>query len=132
MVFDSINHTTAGLPHIVGLLVEAYKKDLAARLERLKAKGGAKFATLAEAYKAAPVSDFVKFADDYLRANRPVQSFAVDLNHGLMLSNHVRCVVSPGAEVRGGMQASGAVGVNRGESQPGMGGTVPANEIKVI
>ena len=116
----------------MGLLAEAYKRALADRLGRLKAKGGAKFATVEEAFKAAPVSDFLKFAEDYLRANRPVQSFAVDLNHGIMLSNNVRCVVSPGAEVRGQMQNSGAVGVNRGESQPGMGGTVPAGEIKVI
>ena len=76
---------------------------------------------------------FLAFCDDYLTTNRVVQNFAVNSNHGVVLSNNVRCTVCPEINLSGTMEDSNAVGISSGESQPGQEGVVPVgDEQKVI
>lgn len=117
--FDPIRLTTGGLPTLVQVIEQALNKDIQERLERLKADGR-KVITLEQARRRVTLAMFGKFAADYLAENRVVEVFAVDANVGLVLSNHVRCVVCPGTDVAGTMQESGAVGVTSGRSQAGM------------
>lgn len=112
--FDSVRLTTGGgLPTLHEVLVAAFREQLQGRMNELAA-AGREVATLDEVMGRVTLRAFSAFAADYLAENRVVETFAVDANVGLLLSNQVRCVVSPGVDVTGTMQESAAVGITTG------------------
>lgn len=124
MDFDSTRYTQAGLPHLMAALHDAYRRQVQNELLKRKA-AGQKVRSLEEALQRAPYAHFLAFCERYLSVNRPVETFAVDMNVGMRLSNNQRVCVSPGhAQVQGMMQDSGAVQVTHGRSQPGLDGVV--------
>ncbi len=131
-LFDPAKYTTAGQPHLTEHLWAQYRLHLKELLDARRA-AGRPAAALDDAVRRAPASHFYAFCVEYLLRNRPVTTFYVDTNVGVVLSNTNRVVVSPGFDLRGTMQAAGAVGVTVGESQPGMngvaGGTGPVQII---
>lgn len=120
-LFDPARYTTAGQPHLMQHLWSQYRAHLQAKIDERK-KTHPDTVTVDEALKRATAAHFFQFCEEYLKANRPVENFFVDMNHGLVLSNNARVVVSPGYDLRGTMQRSGAVGVTEGVSQPGLNG----------
>lgn len=115
-LFDSTQHTTSGAPHVSQFLWDRYKDHLAERIEERIAKGLATI-TLEEAIKKAPAVAFIKFCAGYLAEHRVVQSFFVDMNHGIQLDNNERFVICPGTEIRGTMQPSHSVDITESRSQ---------------
>lgn len=79
---------------------------------------------------AKPLLDFF---DSYLDLYRPVQTFPVDFNYGLVLSNNLRCTVSPSVETEapGSMQDSGAIHVTMGKSNPGQNGVISTDPLYI-
>lgn len=124
-LFDPAKYTTAGQPHLLEHLWAKYRAFLQTKLDELT-RAGKKAADLDTAVRRAPAEHFLAFAVEYLAKNRPVENFFVDMNHGVVLSDTSRVVVSPGYDLRGTMQQSGAVGVTVGASQPGLDGVVQA------
>ena len=56
------------------------------------------------------LDSFLTFCEDYLNRNRPVETFPVDNNYGIRLSNGHRLVISPGVvEIKGTMQETSAI-----------------------
>lgn len=131
-LFDPAAYTTAGQPHLIEHLWGKYRAHLQELIdERKKTKPDT--VTVDEALKRATAAHFMAFCTQYLSVNRPVTNFFVDMNHGLVLSNTARVVVSPGFDLRGTMQSAGAVGVTAGVSQPGMNGVAGQHgEIGII
>ena len=81
----------------------------------------------------ALLDDFMQFAKRYLDQHRTVETFPVDANCGIRLSNNKRCVLHPPTNAGdGSMQESGAVGVTEGKSQVGQEGVTEAGDTKVI
>lgn len=117
--FNSVAQTQGGMPALLELLQEEYRKYMgqvnAKRLEQGKPTLDAE-ATLSAA------RPFLKFCQKYLTENRPVQTFAIDSNYGLVLSNNLRCAVSPGvATLKGTMQETHSVAVSVGLGQDAVG-----------
>jgi hypothetical protein len=112
--FNSVAQTQSGLPHLLDLLRQEYRRYITDH--------GGQEADAARTLRSA--EPFLAFCEEYLRENRPVQSFPIDMNYGLLLSNNVRCAVSPGVEeLKGTMQESFTVPVNQGmSSQQGQEG----------
>lgn len=129
-LFDSIAHTQGGVTHLTQLLWDAYVERLRGRIEDRKTQGKPAV-TLEEAIRRAPATDFAKFCADYLAVHRPVQSFFIDENLGILLRNQMSVALSPGVEVRGTMQDSGAVQVTEGMSQEGLNGVVNASNLSI-
>ena len=123
-LFDPAKYTTAGQPHLMEHLWGAYRERLKALLDARRA-AGQPAADLDAAVAKAPASHFYAFCVEYLLANRPVNTFYVDTNTGVVLSNTNRVVISPGFDLRGTMQDAAAVGVTAGVSQPGLNGVAP-------
>lgn len=117
-MFDSNTHTQGGLPHLIQFLWDAYCQYLD---DEIRSRIDRRISTvnLATAKAKAPATDFARFASDYLATNRVVDSFFIDENFGLRLTNNQTVAFSPGVEIRGTMQDSGAVQVTEGKSQPG-------------
>lgn len=120
-LFDSLAHTQGNMPHLMQFLWDNYVRDLAERIEKRR-EAGQEAVGVEEASRRATARDFVRFCADYLAEHRCVQTFIIDANVGLVLSNHASVALSPGVQIRGTMQDSRAVPVTRGESQPGLGG----------
>lgn len=120
-LFDAAKYSTAGQPHLIEHLWSQFRVWMQRQIDARKA---AKKPTIDidEAMTRATAEQFMAFATKYLAANRPVENFFVDTNHGLVLSNNARVVVSPGVDVRGTMQGARAVSVTDGQSQPGLNG----------
>ncbi len=120
-LFDATKYTTAGQPHLVEHLWSQFRAWL---LQNIEARKKAKKPTIEidEAVARATAAQFMAFCVKYLAKHRPVENFFVDTNHGLVLSNNARVVVSPGVDLRGTMQGARAVGVTAGQSQPGLNG----------
>mgnify|MGYP006890191480 FL=1 len=129
-LFDSIAHTQGGVTHLMQLLWDEYLVHLRETIEK-RTKAGKPSVSLTEAIKRAPATDFAKFCADYLAVHRPVQSFFIDENMGLMLRNQKSVAVSPGVEIRGTMQDAGAVQVTEGVSQEGLNGVVPGENLSI-
>lgn len=80
-----------------------------------------------------PLASFLGFAEKYLDQHRTVETFPIDANCGIRLSNNKRCVIHPPTNAGdGSMQESGAVGVTEGKSQVGQEGVTEAGDTKVI
>jgi len=129
-LFDSISHTQGGVTHLIQLLWDEYLNHLREAIEK-RAKAGKASVTLVEAIRRAPATDFAKFAADYLAVHRPVQSFFIDENLGILLRNQKSVAVSPGVEIRGTMQDAGAVQVTEGLSQEGLNGVTPSDNLSI-
>lgn len=124
-LFDSAAHTQGGLPHLMQHLWDAYCAHLSEHLEkRNAAQPPGNQTTLATAKAKAPATDFAKWATAYLAENRVAESFFIDANHGVRLSNNAMVAICPGVEIRGTMQDAGAVEVTHGRSQPHQQGIV--------
>jgi hypothetical protein len=124
-LFDPAKYTTAGQPHLTEHLWAEYRLHLQRLLDARKA-AGQPAADIDTAVSKAPASHFYAFCVEYLLRNRPVTTFFVDTNMGVVLTNTKRLVLSPGFDLRGTMQNAGAVGVTEGLSQPGMDGVTRA------
>ncbi len=120
-VFDPAKYTTAGQPHLIEHLWRQFRAWLCAQIDRRTAAGKPSIG-IDEAMTRATAAQFMAFATKYLARHRPVENFFVDTNHGVVLSNGSRLVISPGVDLRGTMQGATAVGVTAGESQPGLNG----------
>lgn len=117
-MFDDIQHTQQGMPHLLQFLWDEYvnflKRETAKR-EKKKQKS----VPLPIALKNTPATAFLAWAAKYLKKHRVGQQFYVDENLGIQLTNLRSCVICPGVTIRGTMQDSGAVEVTQGRSQPG-------------
>lgn len=111
------------LPSLLQHLVAEYREYIR-RANETRARQEQKLLDPEATLRAAkPLLDFF---ESYLNTYRPVQAFPVDANYGLLLSNGMRCMVSPGVvDVRGTMQDSGAIQVSQGISNPGQEGVIP-------
>ncbi len=116
-LFDSVAYTNGGLPHLMQYLWDQYCEYLQEESDLRKAEGRV-VSDLAMAKKKAPATHFAKWAADFLKQNRVVESFFIDENHGIRLSDNTRVAVCPGIEIRGTMQRSTAVEITSGLSQP--------------
>lgn len=128
--FDSFSHTQGGAKHLLQHLLDEYVKVLNAQIEERKA-AGKPTCTIDEAVAKMPMMKFLQFGKDYLTENRPVQNFFVDENVGLRLSNNANIVVSPGINVQGTMQNSGAISVTHGVSQREQEGVLPSTNFTI-
>lgn len=122
-LFDPVAHSQGGCQHLMQHLWDAYCEYLSDQLKARTDKGLAA-TTIDDAKKKSPATHFVKWAAEYLKANRVVQSFFIDENHGVQLANNTMVAICPGVEVRGTMQDSGAVQVTEGRSQRNNNGVV--------
>lgn len=112
--FDSVAHTQGGLPHLLALLQTEFAKHMAAVNEQRLQKNLPALDMTGTLKAAEP---FLKFGQKYLTENRPVQAFAVDMNYGILLSNNMRCSISPGVEnLQGTMQDSPVVPISTGQN----------------
>jgi hypothetical protein len=126
-MFNSVAHTQAGMPHITAHLLAEYREWVnQANLTR-QGQGQTPVDPEEQIRAAQPLLDFF---ENYLKVNRPVQNFPVDMNVGMMLSNNKRICISPGIEgIQGSMQEdSGAIGITDGQSQPGQEGVIEVND----
>lgn len=105
--------TPAGVPHLLQFLWQQYIAALT---------NGTKL-TAAEIERNLQFVSAVAFATwcaDYLRQNRAANTFFVEANQGITLTNHLSFVISPGdAAVPGSMQEAAAIGVTTGAGNPG-------------
>jgi hypothetical protein len=115
-IFDAGTAQT-GPPHLLQYLWDRYTAHIGAALERRR-KEGKPAAVLAFALRDAPATHFIKWAGDYLAENRAAETFFLDANLGLRLTNNDLVAVSPGVDVRGSMQDAGAVHVTTGRDRP--------------
>ncbi len=122
-LFDSTLHTQGGLNHLMQHLWDAYCLHLQEEIGKRNAEGKLTV-TLDHAKRKAPATDFAKWASDYLKEMRVTESFFIDGNLGVRLTNNVCVAVCPGVEIRGTMQDSHAIPVMEGRSQPGNNGVV--------
>jgi hypothetical protein len=130
-MFDDVNHTQGGMPHLLQYLWDAYCAYLDGLIEKRRARGARTVKGLEEAKRAAPATHFVEWAAAHLKENRVVENFFIDANHGVRLANNACLAVCPGTEVRGSMQDSGAVAVTEGRSQPGNEGVTPTSVMRI-
>lgn len=122
-LFDEVNHTQGGQPHILQFLWDEYVRFLSREIKKRK-KAKQKTVELPHALKNTPATAFLAWATNYLKKNRVAEQFYVDENFGLRLTNLKSFVICPGIAIRGTMQDSGAVEVTHGRSQPGNDGVV--------
>lgn len=91
------------------------------------------YAEYQKASEHLSLDGFLEFAHKYLDENRTVETFPVDANCGIRLSNNKRCLIHPPTQAGdGSMQDSGSVGVTEGLTQPGQEGVTEAGDQKVI
>jgi len=129
-LFDSVALTQGNLPHLIELLVQQYRAYIGRENEKRAAMTPAREPLDPEPtiQQAGPLLNFFRA---YLTEHRPAEVFALDANYGLMLTNSMRCAISPGTPtIKGSMQDSGAVSISHGRSQPGMG-TKPGGAIEM-
>lgn len=123
-LFDATAHTQGGLPHLIQFLWDEYAKHLD-RLLKERAEAGKPAVDLHTAKTKAPATNFAKWASDYLKDNRIVESFFIDGNLGIRLTNTKMVAVCPGLEeIRGTMQDANAIGITHGRSQADNNGVV--------
>lgn len=123
-LFDATAHTQGGLPHLIQFLWDEYAKHLD-RLLKERAEAGKPAVDLHTAKTKAPATNFAKWASDYLKDNRIVESFFIDGNLGIRLTNMKMVAVCPGLEeIRGTMQDANAIGITHGRSQADNSGVV--------
>jgi hypothetical protein len=120
-LFDSVANTQGGLPHLVQFLWDAYCVYLQEQLD-LRRVEGKTTVSLEDAKKKVPAVHFGQWATKYLTENRVAETFFVDANCGVRLTNNKMAAICPGAEIRGTMQDSHDVAVTTGRSQPGNNG----------
>ncbi len=109
-LFDSKAHTQGGCPHLMQFLWDEYAKHLRTLLD----KRGDAVADLDTLKKRTPATHFVSWAANYLEKNRPVNTFFVESNVGLVLADGKHAAVSPGVEIKGTMQAAQDVPIMEG------------------
>jgi hypothetical protein len=127
-LFDATAHTQGGLPHLVQFLWDEYAKHLDRLLTERK-EAGKPVTDLQTAKTKAPAVHFAKWASDYLKENRIVESFFIDGNLGIRLTNMKMVAVCPGLdEIRGTMQDSHAVGITHGRSQADNNGVIDESD----
>lgn len=127
-LFDATAHTQGGLPHLIQFLWDEYAKHLD-RLLKERAGAGKPAVDLQTAKTKAPAVNFAKWASDYLKENRIVESFFIDGNLGVRLTNMKTVAVCPGLEeIRGTMQESNAIGITHGRSQPDNNGVIDESD----
>jgi len=129
MLFTPEDLTQGGFPHLIMHLWQEFTDDLDRELKKRQAEGKQTL-TLEQALIKAPALTFCEFASNYLKTNRPVEQFFIDENYGLRLSNNKTVAVSPGVDIRGTMQGSGAVPVTPGMPQKDHG-IIQINELPV-
>ena len=129
-LFDSQMHTQGGLNHLMQHLWDQYKLHLQEQIEA-RQKAGKPTVDVETAAKKAPATNFATWATEYLKEFRVTESFFIDGNLGIRLANNVCVAVSPGVEIRGTMQESGAIQVTEGRSQPGNNGVDNAGGLRI-
>lgn len=119
----------SGMPSLIELLLQEFQ-DQCLR-QNSEEPDPAKLLYPQHAIQAA--RPLLNFFEAYLNLYRPVQTFPVDFNYGLVLSNNMRCTVSPSIETEapGSMQASGAIQVTTGKSNPGQNGVITDNPLYI-
>lgn len=112
-LFDATVHTQGGLPHLMQYLWDRYVEHLTEELEKRTVLS----ATIETAKRKAPATHFAQWATEFLKENRATESFFLDANMGLRLTNNAMVAISPGVEIKGTMQDSTAIQVTEGKSQ---------------
>lgn len=120
-LFDDTKHTQGGVQHIMQFLWDEFTAYLRREAKKRK-KAKLPSINVDEALRKMPATAFLTWAAKYLKKHRVGQSFVVDENMGVQLTNLKQFVISPGVPIRGTMQDSGAIGVTHGRSQPGNNG----------
>lgn len=126
-VFGETERTGGGITHLIQFLWDKYAEHLQKELEERAALGKITV-DLPTAKKKAPATHFATWAANYLKENRVAETFFVDANLGIRLTNNITLAVCPGVEVRGTMQESHAVQITEGLSNPENEGIVKDND----
>ncbi len=129
-LFDDIQHTQGGMPHLIQHLWDEYQKYLIEQLEERK-KAKKPTVSLEEAKKKAPATHFATWASDYLKEFRPVENFFIESNCGVRLTNNMCVAISPGTVIQGTMQDSHSVPVTEGKSQRDMNGVIDSPSLRI-
>ncbi len=120
---EALGHVQGSVPDLLTYLLAAYKAQLQRRIdERVVQSGPASVRTLDEALTHAPVLDFMRFALEFLAENRPAETFPVDANIEIRLSNGDLVLICPGTQLSGTMQASHSVQIAAQGKRGGMQG----------
>jgi len=129
-LFNPETHSQGGMPNLLQFLVAEYLAYMGQANKDRAEQGQEPLDAQKTVQKAKPL---LAFFEAYLRTNRPVNVFPIDMNYGVQLSNHKRFAVSPGVveDFRGSMQNSGAVEVTHGRSQPGISGVTDGGGIEM-
>lgn len=99
-MFDAKSHTQGNMPHLLQYLWDNYLAYLA------KTNGDKKI----DETKIKAI-DFMMWAITQLQTTRAIESFFIDGNVGIKLTNNTTLAISPGVDIRGSMQESGYVPV---------------------
>lgn len=104
------------IQHLWDQFVLLYLKP---KIEDMEAQGKPTV-DLETAKKKTPATVFLNWAFEYLTNNRVTESFYVEANHGVRLTNGASVVICPGGgEQRGTMQDSVAIAITEGLDRPG-------------
>lgn len=125
--FGFITNSPTSLPHLLEHLHVAFRQYV----EEKYAQCG--LDPVRDKLKPPSLRDFLRWATNYLTANRVVENFAVDANHGIRLANNVMCTICPGEEhLHGTMEPCNAIAVIDGRSQPGLEGVQPTRSDSIF
>ncbi len=132
-MIDTSQVTTAGLPTLLEHLKKVFLARLEKRLEAERARTNKDAPTkmdVLDVFRRCSPLLFLEFCDEYLKTNRITETFAVDSNVGVVLSDLSRCVICPGTEVDGTMLDAGAVAITEGRAARNKEGT--DNKVRVV
>ena len=124
------NLTQGGLPHLMDYLWAQFLKHIQAQINARK-KAKKPTVELAEATTKVGAYAFKEFCDKFLARHRAVENHFVDNNIGFRLSNNDLVALSPGVEIAGTMQDSGAIAITHGRSQTGLDGVEQSDSISI-
>lgn len=128
--FDDGFKADHGHTHLLQHLWDAYSAHLVAEIATRRSNGY-RAVDIDEAKRRVPATAFLKWAATYLKDNPVVESFFIDGNSGVRLSNGSRLAVCPGGVERGSMQSSEAVAVTQGLSQVGAPANKPDDTMRI-
>ncbi len=128
-MFDTTRHTQGGHVHLIQHLWDQYCLYLQEKIDE-RIEGRISTVNLATAKEKATATHFAKWASNFLKENRPVESFFVEENCGIRLTNNVLVAIAPGmdTDIRGTMQAADAIQVTEGRSQRGNNGVTGSGD----
>jgi hypothetical protein len=122
---DSAFQTSGGtIPHLLDLLWAEYRRYLEELVENRR-QAGKPVVAVEDLMLRSTARQLHDFATRYLAENRVVESFPLDANQGVRLSNGVILSVCPPTDLAGTMEplhGKGTAAITEGASQRGLEG----------